>query len=202
MSTTDSCPQVIVIGSFLDKVKGKEEATAKLTRCISAAKKDLEKLPITFVGSCFLNCRQPQSQGIDQLCSLLQEIPIPQFRATHSQYSLAWVLSQIRPSFKSHAVQLSEFSAWIKDNKNNLPRTMPSPEEVCQDLYSAGHALYLPYKEDSSRSWLTPDLPSILRDVYGTLFPSPKLSMNLVSSTVINWLISSKTWIQKWSNSF
>ena len=178
MSTTDNRPQVIVIGSFLDKVRSKEEATAKLDRCISATKKNLDELPITFAGFCFLNCRQPQSQGIDQLCSLLHEIPIPEFRAAHTQYSLAWVLSQIRSSLKSRAVQLSEFSAWIEDNKRNLPQTMPPPEEVCQDLSAAGHTLYLSNKEDSSRSWLVLDLPSILHDVYGTLFSQPKATVN------------------------
>ena len=178
MSTTDSCPQVIIIGSFLDKVRSKQEATAKLARCISATKQNLDELPITFAGFCFLNCRQPQSQGIDQLCSLLQDIPIPEFRAALTQYSLAWVLSQIRSSLKSRAVQLSKFSAWIENNKNNLPRIMPPPEEVCQDLSAAGHTLYLSNKEESSRSWLVLDLPSILHDVYGTLFSQPKATIN------------------------
>ena len=141
MSTTAS-PQVIIIGSFLDKVKYKQEAIAKLIRCIEAIIN--KELPVKFVGTCFLNCRQPQSEGIDQLCCFLQGIPIPEFRATHTQYSLAWVLYQVRSSIIAEAVQLQEFSAWIQVNKDNFPLTMPSPEEVCQDLSAAGHALYLP----------------------------------------------------------
>ena len=101
MATTASPPQVIIIGSFLDKAKSKQDAIAKLTRCLEATKKDLEELPLMFVGSCFLNCRQPQSEGIDQLCGYLQEVPIPEFRATHTQYSLAWVIYQIKSSFKT-----------------------------------------------------------------------------------------------------
>ena len=174
MATGTSPPQVIVIGSFLDKVKSKTEAIAKLTTCIEATRKDLENSPLEIVGSCFLNCRQPQSEGIDQLCRYLEEIPIPEFRAAHTQYSLAWVLSQIRSSFKAQAVQLQEFSKWIQDNKHNLPQTMPPPEEVCQDLSAAGHALYLPNKEDPPKGWLVLDLPSVLRDVYGTLFSQSK----------------------------
>ena len=170
MANPASPPHVIIIGSFLDKVRSKDEATARLTRCMEATRKDLEMLPLKFVGSSFLNCRQPQSNGIDQICKFLQEIPIPEFRATHARYSLAWVLSQIRSSIKTQAVQLHEFSVWVQDNKDNLPRTMPLPEEVCQDLSAAGHALYLPNKEDPSKSWLVLDLPSILHDVYGTLF--------------------------------
>ena len=178
MPTPASSPQVIIIGSFLDKVKSKEEATAKLTRCIEATRRDLVELSLEIVGTSFLNCRQPQSEGIDQICKYLQEIPIPEFRATHSRYSLAWVLYQIRSSFKAQAVQLNEFSAWVQDNKNSLPQTMPPPEEVCQDLSAAGHALYLPNRVDPPKSWLVLDLPSILHDVYGTLFSQSKAIVN------------------------
>ena len=178
MSTTATPAQIIVIGSFLDKVKSKQEATAKVTRCIETTMKDLEEFSLDFLGSCFLNCRRPQSDGISQLCHFLQEIPIPEFRATHTHYSLAWVLYQIRSSIKAQAVQLQEFSTWVQDNKDNLPRTMPTPEEVCQDLSAAGHALYLPNKEDPLTSWLVLDLPSILHDVYGTLFSQSKEIVN------------------------
>ena len=178
MATPDSPPHVIIIGSFLDKVKSKEEAIAKLTRCMEATKRDLKELSLEFVGSSFLNCRQPQSTGIDQICKFLQDIPVPEFRAIYTRYSLAWVLYQIRTSFTSPTVQLQEFSAWIQDNKNNLPRTMPPSEEVCQDLSAAGHALYLPNREDPLKSWLVLDLPSILHDVYGTLFSQSKAIVN------------------------
>ena len=178
MATPDSPPHVIIIGSFLDKVKSKEEATAKLTRCIEATTRDLQDLPLRFLGTCFLNCRQPQSEGIDQLCTFLQEAPVPEFRATYTCYSLAWVLSQIRSSFMAQAVQLEEFSAWINGNIHNLPKTMPPAEEVCQDLTAAGHALYLPNKEDPPKSWLVLDLPSILHNVYGTLFANPQETVN------------------------
>ena len=178
IATPASPPQVIVIGSFLDKVKSKEEATAKLTRCIEATRRDLVELSLEIVGTSFLNCRQPQSEGIDQICKYLQEIPFPEFRATHTLYSLAWVLSKIRSTFNAEAVQLLELSKWIQDNKDNLPQTMPPPDEVCQDLSAAGHALYLPNREDPPKSWLVLDLPSILHNVYGTLFSQSKAIVN------------------------
>ena len=179
MATPASPPHIIIIGSFLDKVKShQEEATAKLTRCMETTKRDLDGLPLEFVGSSFLNCRQPQSKGIDQICKFLQEIPVPEFRATHTRYSLAWVLSQIRSSLTAQAVQLKEFSKWVQDNKDNLPQTMPPPEEVCQDLSAAGHALYLPNKEDPPRSWLVLDLSDILHYVYGNLFSKSEGTVN------------------------
>ena len=178
MANPASPPHVIIIGSFLDKVRSKDEATARMTKCVEETRKDLEMLPLEFVGSSFLNCRQPQSNGINQICKFLQEIPIPEFRDTDEHYSLAWVLYQIRSSIKTQAVQLHEFSVWVQDNKDNLPRTIPPPEEVCQDLSAAGHALYLPNKEDPSKSWLVLDLPSILHDVYGTLFSQFRVIVN------------------------
>ena len=180
MSTTASPPQIIVIGSFLDKVASKQEATAKLNRCIEATRNDLmEELPLEFVRSCCLNCRQPQSEGIDKLCHFLQEIPIPEFRAIHTKYSLAWVLYQIRSSYLPEAVQLQAFDKWIQHNKDNLPRTMPPPEKVCQDLSAAGHALYLPNKADPPNGWLVWDLPCILHCVYGTVFSHSKEIVNV-----------------------
>ena len=178
MTTAASPPHVIIIGSFVDKVKSKREAADKLKTSILAIKKDLEDLPLRFVGTCFLNCRQPQSEGIDQLCTFLQDVPVPEYRATHTNYSLAWVQSQISSSFEVKAVQLQEFSAWIDGNKDSLPQTMPEAEEVCRDLAAAGHALYLPNSIHQPKSWLILDLPSILHDVYGTLFSQPKEVVN------------------------
>ena len=178
MSSPASPPHVIVIGSFLDKVKSKREATSKLIRCTEETERDLEELPVRFVGTCFLNCRQPQSEGIDQLCNFLQEVPVPEFRATYTCYSLAWVIFQIRSSIEAPALQLQEFSIWVKGNEDNLPRTIPTPEEICQDLSAAGHALYLPNKEDPLKSWLVLDLPGILHDVYGNLFSHSKKIVN------------------------
>ena len=176
LATTASPPQVIVIGSFLDKVRSEKEATAQMERCIEKTRKDLAELPLQIVGNVMLNCRQPQSKGMDLLCRYLEEIP--EFRAAHTQYSLAWILSQIRYSLKAQAVQLQEFSKWIQENKHNLPQTMPPPEEVCRDLSAAGHALYVPNKEDPPKGWLVLDLPSILHDLYGTLFSQSKVIDN------------------------
>ena len=178
MATPASPPHVIIVGSFLDKVKCKEEVSSKLIKCILATKKTLEDTSLRFVGACFLNCRQPQSEGIDQLCTFLQEAPVPEFSASHTRYSLAWVLYQIRSSITANAVQLQDFAAWIEGNKDILPQSLPPAEEVCQDLTAAGYALYLPNNEHPPKSWLVLDLPSILQNVYGTLFSKPQETVN------------------------
>ena len=80
--------------------------------------------------------------------------------------------------FSVSAVQLHEFTTWLQDNAENLPKNLPSPEEVCQDLSAAGHALFLHNKQDPSQSWLILHLPSILHDVYGTLFSGSQGNVN------------------------
>ena len=179
-TTAASPPQVIVIGSFLDWVESRDAAETKLQTCIEVTRKHLNGImELKFVGSCLLNCRQPQSEGIDQLCCFLQEVPIPEMKAIHTPYSLAWVLSQIRlaPTIQP-AVQLHTLEQWIKENRDNLPQAIPSPEEVCKDLSAAGHALYLQNKDNRRNGWLVLGLANILHVVYGTLFSLRKETMN------------------------
>ena len=181
MATTAATPpQVIVIGSFLDQVESKDAAVAKLQRCMEATSMHLNDIfPLKFAGSCLLNCRQPQSEGIVKLCGFLQEVPTPKLKAIHTQYSLAWVLSQIKLAFTDQlAIQLHTLAKWMQENRDNLPQIIPSPEEVCKDLSAAGHALYLQNKDNCHNSWLVLDLANILQVVYGTLFSQPKETIN------------------------
>ena len=181
MATTAATPpQVIVIGSFLDQVESKDAAVAKLQRCMEATSMHLNDIfPLKFVGSCLLNCRQPQSEGIVKLCGFLQEVPTPKLKAIHTKYSLAWVLSQIKLAFTDQlAIQLHTLAQWMQENRDNLPQIIPSPEEVCKDLSAAGHALYLQNKDNCHNSWLVLDLANILQVVYGTLFSQPKETIN------------------------
>ena len=66
----------------------------------------------------------------------------------------------------------------MQDNAVNLPRNLPSPEEVCQDLSAAGHTLFLTNKRDPSQSWLVLDLPTLLHKVYGNLFSGSQGKVN------------------------
>ena len=174
MSSSSSPVRVIVVGSFLDKVKSKAQAQEKLIHCYQRIQEDLKDAAMEFQDTCFLNCRQPYSSGIDQLCQWLGEIPTPQYKATdkftNTLYSISWVISRINHAFDRKAIKLMDLSQWMNDNKADLPTNLPSAEVVCSDLSATGHYLFLPNKEDSSKSWLILDLPTILHDVYGRLF--------------------------------
>ena len=55
---------------------------------------------------------------------------------------------------------------------------LPPPEEVCRDLTAVGHTLFLPNRQDPSKSWLILDLQAILHDAYGTLLSSSQYRVN------------------------
>ena len=176
MATTTNQIRVVVIGSHMDKVKSKVEAKSKLERCYQRVQQSLCDAPLKFHDACYLDCRQPYSSDIKKLCAYLNEVPIPQYKAAEMPYSICWVISRMKTSLESEAVRVSDFTDWIEENKANLPTNLPPSEEVCKDLSSTGHFVYLPNKEDPSNGWLVLDLPFILHKVYGTLFsPSKKI---------------------------
>ena len=170
ISSSSSPVRVIVVGSFLDKVKSKAQAEEKLSHCYQMIQEDLKDTAVEFLGTCSLNCRQPYSSGIDQLCQLLDEVPAPKYKAAETLYSISWVISQLNHAFNKEAIKLIDLTKWMNDNKANLPTNLPLAEAVCSDLSATGHFLYLPNKVDSSKSWLILDLAAILHDVYGRIF--------------------------------
>ena len=173
-STNPIC--VIVIGSHMDEVKSKAAAKEKLECCYERVRQSLRDVPLKFHDACYLDCRQPYQRDIERLCTYLNEVPIPEYKATKMPYSICWVIFRMKTSLDSKAIRVEDFTEWIEGNKANLPTNLPPAEEVCKDLSSTGHFLYLSNKEDPSNGWLVLDLPSILHEVYGTLFsPSKKI---------------------------
>ena len=176
LASTTSPIRVIVIGSHMDKVKSEAAAKEKLERCYEGVRQSLCDVPLEFQDACYLDCRKPYSHDIVKLCTYLNEVPIPEYKAIKMPYSICWVISRMKTSLDNKAIRVAEFSDWIERNKANLPTNLPPAEEVCEDLSSTGHFLYLPNKEEPSNGWLVLDLPSILHEVYGTLFsPSKKI---------------------------
>ena len=178
MASTTSPIRVIVIGSHMDKVKSKTAAKEKLERCYEGVRQSLCDVPLEFLDMCYLNCRQPYSSDMVKLFTYLNEVPIPEYKAIKMLYSISLVISRMKTSLDNKAIRVEDFKDWIERNKANLPTNLPPAEEVCKDLMSTGHFLYLPNKEEPSNGWLVLDLPSILHKVYGTLFSPSKKVVN------------------------
>ena len=175
LALAPSTPQVILVGSFLDQVESREEATEKLLRCTQSVQ---ERFHFNIQGPCLLDCRKPASEGINQICRLFQENEPLQFTSSTLSYNLHWVLVQVRKAFSDLAVPFHSFQSWLLKNDKLLLMRMPPAMEVCHDLTSVGHALFLPNKRDPSQSWLILDLQAILHDVYGTLFSGSQGKVN------------------------
>ena len=172
-----STPQVILVGSFLDQVQSREEATEKLLQCTRSAQKVLSS-GVNIRGPCLLDCRKPESEGINQICILFVETRPLLMNSNAFSYNLHWVLVQVRKALSVPAITLHTFQSWLLENAELLPLCLPPPEEVCRDLTAVGHTLFLPNKRYPSQSWLILDLQTILHDVYGTLFSSSKGKVN------------------------
>ena len=179
MSVTASNPiRVIIIGSFFDQVKHTQVAIDRVNRCCSELEHNLSNVPINIQGQCFLNCRRPYSNNFDKLRVYLRDVPIPEFKALDTPYSICWVISHMKDLTEHKSIRLSVFEEWIEENRANLPVNMPSMEEVCKDLASTGHFLYIPNNEEVKNGWLVLDLPAILHEVYGKLYSPSQRTAN------------------------
>ena len=175
LASAPSTPQVILVGSFLDKVESRKEATEKLLYCTQSVQ---EQFHFNIQGPCLLDCRKPASEGIDQICTFLQENEPLQLSCKSFSYSVRWVLVQVRKEFPVPAITLHTFQSWLLNDAKLNPQHFPPAEQMCHDLTAVGHALFLPNKQDPSQSWLILDLQAILHDVYGTLFSGSQGKVN------------------------
>ena len=175
LTSAPSTPQVILVGSFFDQVKSKEEAAEKLLRCTQSVH---EELPFDIQGPCLLDCRKPESEGINQICTFFEKIHPLQLNPSTLSYNLNWVLAQLRKAFSVPAITFQTFQSWVEENAKTLLWHLPPPEEVCRDITAVGHALFLPNKQDPSQSWLILDLQAVLHNVYGTLFSGSQGKVN------------------------
>ena len=130
MSSSTNPVRVIVIGSHMDKVKRKVEAKEKLEVCYRRVKDSLHDVPLKFEDICYLDCRQPYYSDIYKLCTYLSDVPPPQYKERDTAYSICWVISRIRSSFRDEFISVLEFSDWIAHNKANLPTNLPPAEEA------------------------------------------------------------------------
>ena len=175
LTSAPSTPQVILVGSFLDQVESRARATEKLLRCTQSVQ---EQFHFNILGPCLLDCRKPASEGIDQICTFLQENEPLQLNCKTFSYSLRWILVQVRKGFSVPAATLHTFQSWLLNDAKLNPQHFPPAEQICHDLTLVGYALFLPNKQDPSHSWLILDLQAILHDVYGTLFSGSQGKVN------------------------
>ena len=130
---TTSPVRVIPVASFMDSIPRTSRASLKerMECCYQTAQNSFaSSLNVQFLKICYLNCRRPYATDIKKLCTYLNDIPIPSFKAVDTPYSICWVISLINISIEEKAIQMSSFSKWIADSKHNLPANLPSTEQL------------------------------------------------------------------------
>ena len=124
LARTPSTPHMIVVGSFLDQAKSKNSAAnvQRLQGCIDSVQDEYPSLKVQELF--LLDCREPESAGINGLRNYLQETKPPHSRS-RALYNVHWVMAQLQKAFSGPSLQLNAFSVWLQDNARNLPTHLP-----------------------------------------------------------------------------
>ena len=89
--------QVTAVGSFADQVKDFKLTKNKLTRCCQSVL-DRDVPHMIFTDPVLLDCRRIQSDGIENLCLLIQQtqVPITLQNSPKKEYNIHWVLYHLK----------------------------------------------------------------------------------------------------------
>ena len=161
--------RVIVVGSFADRIVSKSGVKGKFSRLASEV---MSYKSFSFQGFCLIDCRKPESHGLQQLRCYLSQTPYPSLMVFRT-YSIFQMISCMKSKLNSKIIQLDSFRTWLHENSETFP-SLPPAEEVCKDVAATGHYLYIPNRSNPDKSCLILDPQAILQEVYGTLFSVSK----------------------------
>ena len=161
--------EIFLIGSHLDTFRKKSEVVDSHATCFQTLKCKLHHHIIEFVDCITMDCRKLASQGLEQLRNYFkgynwQTLDKHVTKNITSQVSLRACL--FWKKVKHHSfTQLKK----LVDNLSST-YTLPLIHECCQDLSSAGLALYLPNKETLEDGWLILEIEEVITEIHGKLF--------------------------------
>ena len=157
--------QIFLIGSHLDTFWRMSEVIDSHSKCFEALKSKLHHNIIKFVDCITMDCRKLASQGLEQLGNY--------FEGSNRQTLAKIIRSKvsIRACLFWKKVKHCSFTQ-LKNLVDNLssPYTISLIHECCQDLSSAGLALYLPNKETLQDGVLILEMEEVITEIHGKLF--------------------------------
>ena len=161
--------QIILIGSHLDTFGRKLEVVDSHATCFQTLKSKINHDIVEFVDHITMDCRKLASQGLKQLGSYFEGSK----RQTLDKHVTKIIASQmsLRACFFWKKVKNHSFTQ-LKNLVDNLSShyTISLIHERCQDLSSAGLAIYLPNKETLEDGVLILEMEEVITDIYGKLF--------------------------------
>ena len=164
--------QIFLIGSHLDTFWRTSEVVDSHTRCFQTLKSKIHNNIIKFVDCITMDCRKLVSQGLKQLGSYFEGYN-RQTLDKHVTKNIASKMS-LRACFFWEKVKNHSFTQ-LKSLVDILSShyTISLIHERCQDLSSAGLALYLPNKEALENGVLILEMEEVITDIHAKLF-APK----------------------------
>ena len=196
--SSESSIRVTVVGSFADQVKDFQEAKQKIERCcqsLQLLKRDILNIQyIIFTDSVLLDCRWIHSDGIENICRLINQSRPPanlHLLSENKPYNVHYVLHHLKSIQRKLVLSTDQFSKWLKKRKLHLHLTKEEVFMLCKDLSATGHVLLIENKQDLRKSWLILQLDKILHRMYGALFTklTPSNRFGLVHVDLITKLL-------------
>ena len=162
---------VTMIGSHLDDVSflKQSEFLDSHSKCFQELKSNFIHSNIEFIDCLSMDCRKLSSQGLQQLKSYFksynrQSLAGQETESIVSQVPLRACLFWKKVKHQTFA-QLSNILQALSS-----PYTISLIHECCQDLSSAGLAIYLPIKEPLGDGVLVLEIEEVITDIHGKLF--------------------------------
>ena len=119
---------------------------------------------VTFKGCCTMDCRKLASIGLEKLKSYFEGGRVAIDENVTSKVPLRACLFWKRMQ-KTNCLQIGSIL-----QRGSFPYTIPLIHTCCQDLSSAGLAIYLQNKDKLEDGWLIVEMEKVITDIHGKLF--------------------------------
>ena len=156
--------QIILIGSHLDTFWRTSEVVDSHTKCFQTLKSKINHDIVEFVDHITMDCRRFASRGLEQLKFFILALDKQVTKNITSQVSLRACLFWKKVKHNS----FTQLKNLVKNLSSHY--TISLIHERCQDLSSAGLAIYLPNKETLEDGVLILEMEEVITDIYGKLF--------------------------------
>ena len=173
-----SKPHIIIIGSHVDALKSKgQDPNIKIKRISSSLQQSSQSSSFTLAGFVAMDCRYPESSGMRELRQCLQkscdEVRLVTQNDFLSHCLLVFIIDRLKTDTATKLSKvLSELTAMeYQDEMVKLvPQTIEEISELCDQLHSRGHILFLKNSSALEKSWIILNQTVLLSEVSGTIF--------------------------------
>ena len=163
-------PHVILVGSHADVVKARGVSAQEIMLTISSALRDLSS-SFHFAGQVALDCRDPVSNELVQLCCLVDESCTALRQTADIDLRCHVTYSFLLDTYKGNvACTLSDIAAQITATDTLLPQSPDELAHLVSSLNDKGLVLLVRASDSIEESWVILQKEKLLNDFDGTIF--------------------------------